>query len=129
MNVEALVSGHFKAQHREGIARYQKTGHGRYVDSRKLVELPAVSQDGAEIWIEMSLSPIEPTYGPRLEGRRFVLAIVRDVTERKVLEERLSYQAFHDSLTGLPNRSLFVERLEQAMTHGPEAGGTWWSFS
>jgi diguanylate cyclase (GGDEF)-like protein/PAS domain S-box-containing protein len=115
MNVEALVPGRLKAQHREGIARYQETGHGRYVDSRKLLESPAVKQDGAEIWIEMSLSPIEPTYGPGLEGRRFVLAIVRDVTERKVLEERLSHQAFHDSLTGLPNRPLFVERLEHSL--------------
>ncbi len=35
----------------------------------------------------------------------------RDVTERKRLEERLSYQAFNDPLTGLPNRALFQDRL------------------
>lgn len=47
----------------------------------------------------------------------------RDTTERKQLEERLSYQAFHDSLTGLGNRALFQDRLQHAVarmerTHG-----------
>src|SRR5215211_5869241 len=37
-----------------------------------------------------------------------------DVTERKALVEQLSYQAFHDLLTGLPNRALFMDRLEHA---------------
>ena len=40
---------------------------------------------------------------------------VHDVTERKALEERLEYQAFHDSLTDLPNRHLFANRLEHAL--------------
>lgn len=39
----------------------------------------------------------------------------RDVTDRKHLEERLSFQAFHDPLTGLANRSLFLDHLEQAI--------------
>ena len=39
----------------------------------------------------------------------------QDVTERKALEERLEHQAFHDSLTDLPNRHLFVDRLGQAL--------------
>jgi diguanylate cyclase (GGDEF)-like protein len=39
----------------------------------------------------------------------------QDVTERKELEERLEHQAFHDLLTGLPNRYLFVDRLGQAL--------------
>ncbi len=47
----------------------------------------------------------------------------RDITDRRRLEERLSYQAFHDSLTGLGNRALFQDRLEHAVarierTHG-----------
>jgi diguanylate cyclase (GGDEF)-like protein/PAS domain S-box-containing protein len=37
-----------------------------------------------------------------------------DVTERKALEQQLQHQAFHDLLTGLPNRALFMDRLERA---------------
>lgn len=41
----------------------------------------------------------------------------RDITERKRSEEMINFQAYHDLLTGLPNRALFRDRLHQAMTH------------
>ena len=44
------------------------------------------------------------------------LGIVQDVTERRALEEQLRHQAFHDALTGLPNRALFFERLGRALS-------------
>lgn len=39
----------------------------------------------------------------------------QDISSRKAFEQQLTYQAFHDSLTGLPNRALFIERLNQAI--------------
>jgi diguanylate cyclase (GGDEF)-like protein/PAS domain S-box-containing protein len=48
---------------------------------------------------------------PLIEG---VVLSMRDVTERKALEDQLRHQAFHDALTGLANRALFEDRL----THG-----------
>jgi diguanylate cyclase (GGDEF)-like protein/PAS domain S-box-containing protein len=53
-----------------------------------------------------------------LRQERWVRGVVlnaRDVTERIKLEEQLTHQAFHDNLTGLPNRALFRDRLDQAL--------------
>jgi len=44
-----------------------------------------------------------------------LVGTVHDITERRALEEQLQHQAFHDSLTDLPNRRLFVNRLEHAL--------------
>ncbi len=44
-------------------------------------------------------------------------AIISDITKRKQDEERILYQANYDSLTGLPNRSLFLDRLTQALSN------------
>ena len=51
-----------------------------------------------------------------------VVVIVRDITERKMGEQRIRHLAHHDDLTGLPNRSLLRERLGQAIVTAAEAG-------
>jgi diguanylate cyclase (GGDEF)-like protein/PAS domain S-box-containing protein len=47
-----------------------------------------------------------------------IVLAIRDVSERKALEEQLRHQAFHDALTGLANRALFADRLEHALARG-----------
>jgi diguanylate cyclase (GGDEF)-like protein/PAS domain S-box-containing protein len=47
-----------------------------------------------------------------------VVVTARDVTARRKLEEQLSHQAFHDSLTGLANRALFTDRVAHALDRG-----------
>ncbi|ATX82279.1 PAS domain S-box-containing protein/diguanylate cyclase (GGDEF) domain-containing protein [Mariprofundus ferrinatatus] len=45
------------------------------------------------------------------------VSIFNDISEQKNLEQKLSHLAHHDQLTGLPNRTLFTDRLEHALTH------------
>lgn len=46
-----------------------------------------------------------------------IVGILRDITERNRLIDQLRYNAFHDTLTNLPNRNLFMERLERLLEH------------
>ncbi len=65
-------------------------------------------KDGTLFPIECSISMIT------LGGRELIMCIDRDITERKMLEARLEHQAYHDPLTDLPNRALFLDRLRRA---------------
>ncbi|MYM84953.1 EAL domain-containing protein [Duganella sp. FT50W] len=53
-----------------------------------------------------------------------VVAIVRDISERKLAEERMLHLAHHDMLTGLPNRSLIGDRLDQTIAQVRRHGGS-----
>jgi diguanylate cyclase (GGDEF)-like protein/PAS domain S-box-containing protein len=50
-----------------------------------------------------------------LKGSEGVVVVIRDITERKQTEEKIRQMAYHDSLTGLPNRKLFSDRLNIAI--------------
>ena len=73
-------------------------------------EFELVAKDRHPVFLDMSVHPVEA--GGRLVG---VDGIARDVTERHDLVAALTHQAFHDPLTGLPNRALFADRLGQAL--------------
>lgn len=66
-------------------------------------------EDGTTFPVEVGVGAIE--YG----GGRAIFASVRDVTARKEMEKKLRQQALYDSLTYLPNRALFINRLEHLL--------------
>ena len=65
---------------------------------------------GTRRWLETHAVPMITR-----TGETVLLGITRDITDRKTVEERLSYLVHHDELTGLPNRTLFNDRLNQAI--------------
>jgi len=77
---------------------------------RLRVEKRLKHRAGREVWSRVTISLIRDGAGAPL----YTLAMVEDVTEQRRLGDRLAYQAMHDPLTRLPNRTLFFERLEAA---------------
>ncbi|WP_232666036.1 putative bifunctional diguanylate cyclase/phosphodiesterase [Pseudonocardia sp. TRM90224] len=75
------------------------------------IEKAYFRKDGASIWVDLVLSLVRNPDG----SPRYLVAMAEDITERHHLQQRLRHQAEHDPLTGLPNRTLFFERLETAL--------------
>ncbi|MCX7679974.1 MAG: PAS domain S-box protein [Spirochaetes bacterium] len=80
---------------------------------RKSFDWELIRKDGLRIAVETSISLITDREGTPIGFR----GILRDISERKKLEQSLQYLAHHDPLTGLPNRTLFNDRLQQAIAH------------
>jgi diguanylate cyclase (GGDEF)-like protein/PAS domain S-box-containing protein len=76
------------------------------------------ARDGSYVEVEVRCSDLrhEPTVGG-------LVLTLRDVTEQRQLERELKYRAFHDSLTGLPNRVLFQERVVRALARSRHTNG------
>ncbi|MEU3410749.1 EAL domain-containing protein [Streptomyces sp. NPDC006658] len=70
--------------------------------------------DGTVLWTNLTVSLLRDADG----SPQYQLALMEDTTERRLLNLRLRYEATHDALTGLPNRTLFFERLEKALNAG-----------
>lgn len=82
----------------------------------KVLEQEATRNDGTPFPVEITVSPVD------VQGEALRTVIVRDITARKLQEQRLQYEATHDSLTDLPNRSALMNHLEVALTRaGPDS--------
>lgn len=77
-----------------------------------------LTKDGRTIFAENSVLPLRDEKGEIIGFR----GLSRDVTERKVLEQRLAEMATHDPLTGLPNRILFDDRLNVGLAQAQRNG-------
>jgi diguanylate cyclase (GGDEF)-like protein/PAS domain S-box-containing protein len=68
--------------------------------------------DGRVVWVTVSATCVRDAAGRPLH----VIGQIEDITERREMRERLAHAAVHDQLTGLPNRVLFMDRLELALS-------------
>ncbi|WP_431921237.1 putative bifunctional diguanylate cyclase/phosphodiesterase [Micromonospora wenchangensis] len=94
---------------------YQELIEGKHDSVR--VEKRYYRKDGSVVLTDLAVSLIRHD-----DGRpRFTVAMIEDITQRYELQQRLRFQALHDPLTGLPNRTLFFEKLGQVFADaGPE---------
>lgn len=94
----------------ELLAEHDRTG-------RVTAEIILIRQDGTHFPAEISAS----TFADR-DGALQVSMIIRDITERKEAEARIEHLAYHDELTGLPNRVLFHQTLRHMLTQSQRYG-------
>jgi diguanylate cyclase (GGDEF)-like protein/PAS domain S-box-containing protein len=128
---QELAGAHYAAiVHEEDLARAARVFHERRMGERatRNVELRLKAKpvqdrgpmEPASVIVSVSAVGI---YGAEPEGvpleRRFLgtYGVARDITARKRAEQIIAFHAYHDALTGLPNRALFLDRLKQAIAH------------
>ena len=75
------------------------------------VEVRMRRRDGTPVWVLENMTLLEGAEGGVIEGT------IIDITDRKTAQEQMEYQAYHDILTGLPNRLLFRDRISVALAH------------
>ncbi|WP_155890735.1 diguanylate cyclase domain-containing protein [Desulfuromonas sp. TF] len=100
--IQDLVHPDFRETFGEGITLVEDQRENKEYTEGKIMRL-----DGTAIDIEAASTPVF------YEGRWSVQTILRDITERKELQEKIWRQANFDPLTGIPNRLLFQDRLQQ----------------
>lgn len=81
-------------------------------------EKPYQHKDGHAVWTHLTVSLVRDRAGRPL----FQVAVVEDITDRRRLQSELLHAATHDALTGLPNRTMFLQQLEAAIHDADPAG-------
>ncbi len=92
---ERVIEAHRRAHEGEGLS----------------LEYRLIARDGRLVWVHDEATTVVGPSGEPVALQGYLL----DVTARREAEEQLRHQAYHDPLTGLPNRALFKQRVEDAI--------------
>ncbi len=88
---------------------YLRGTSGKFV-GKGAFEIPGLRNDGTHVAMEVAITEVQAS------AQRIFTVVMRDLTERKVLERELERRSTHDDLTGLPNRVLLFGQLEAALS-------------
>jgi len=104
---QMIIPAQYREAHIQGLQHFHASGQGPFLNKR--LEITALHRDGREFPVELTISPAH--WHDQIE----FCAFVRDITERKQSEQFILHLATHDALTGLPNRHLLNDRIQQAL--------------
>jgi len=107
--VNLLLPGFYCQDFRRYSADYRQDGENNFFGA--IMEATGRRKDGSKFPVELTVSRLN------VDEQAMFIIILRDITDRKRYEETIRHQAFHDALTGLPNRTLFKDRLTLAITN------------
>jgi diguanylate cyclase (GGDEF)-like protein/PAS domain S-box-containing protein len=96
-------------RHPPTSARYRELMAGDVEHFR--TETVRTGSDGSRLVLDLSMSMVRDEAG----APSFLIGVAIDITERRQLQDRLWHESRHDALTGLPNRTLFTERLTRRL--------------
>jgi diguanylate cyclase (GGDEF)-like protein/PAS domain S-box-containing protein len=102
-----VVHPHDRDRFRASLDSVLEQGRGRLVQDFRMR-----TPDGHSLWFMLKARPVVGSDGEVIR----LVGTLADISEAKVAEERLLQDALHDNLTGLPNRQLFVDRIEAMLT-------------
>ena len=114
---DLLVPSASREAYRANSLAVRRDPNASLLDRR--IETTAVRSDGTEFPAELTVTRVEGTDG---DGLLFY-GFLRDIAERRRGEEQLAYLAYHDALTGLPNRILVEQELDLALARARRADG------
>ncbi|WP_169697740.1 EAL domain-containing protein [Methylophaga nitratireducenticrescens] len=102
---ETIIPPQYREAHRQGLKHFLNTGDAPILNTR--VEITGLHRNGNEFPVELAITPI------LISGKYEFSAFLRDITRKKESDALIWKQANFDSLTGLPNRQMFYDRMEQ----------------
>lgn len=116
-NVTRLMPAKNRHAHSEGLARVVAGSPSTMLGTPN-IQVEGLKKTGHLFPIELTINAVP------LSGKSLFVGLMRDITVRKAIEEKLSRLAQFDTLTGLPNRALFMDRLASAALRARRASAT-----
>jgi len=108
-NIKMLMPEPYASQHDAYLAHYMKSGEAHIIGSER--EMSALRKDGTTFPIALYVNSMPHHNEPHFIG------MIQDITERKQADKIIQELAYFDSLTKLPNRQMFMDRITQAFIH------------